>query len=272
MVKYILQHGLPIVLHIGHTVLHATIHVAQIWYILMRVFFPLLSSIYEVPTVSASLFTRHFQQLLAEADETDSIHDVTFQAGDRVFPTHKYILSMRSEFFRKQLLPEAGQGDKVDGEVKRSVDAVGCDLLVLENISPDLLEQALHFIYTDSCEMLVHGARPTISHLSHGPEQKQKQQQQLISSLQDLNVSGRSALEIYRSLPASVLSQREKPMSKGAKSGKKEKGDSANESSHNPVKMLQGVAKKLGLGSLSARWDFLISCIFCKKQVALQQV
>ncbi|KAG7336221.1 hypothetical protein KOW79_000914 [Hemibagrus wyckioides] len=212
------------------------------------------TSIYEVPTVSASLFTQHFQQLLAEADETDSIHDVTLQASDRVFPTHKYILSMRSEFFRKQLLPEAGQGDKVDGEVKRSVDAVGCDLLVLENISPDLLEQALHFIYTDSCEMLVHGARPIISRLCHGPEQKQKQQQ-LISSLQDLNVSGRSALEIYRSLPASVLSQREKPMSKGAKSGKKEKGDSANESSHNPVKMLQGVAKKLGLGSLSARLD-----------------
>ncbi|KAK3551005.1 hypothetical protein QTP70_011527 [Hemibagrus guttatus] len=209
------------------------------------------TSIYEVPTVSASLFTQHFQQVLAEADETDSIHDVTLQAGDRVFPTHKYILSMRSDFFRKQLLPDAGQGDEVDGEVKRSVDAVGCDLLVMENISPDLLEQALHFIYTDSCEMLVHGARPAISCLSHGPEQKQKQQQ-LISSLQDLNVSGHSALEIYRSLPASVLSQREKPMSKGAKSGKKEKGGSANEPTHNPVKMLQGVAKKLGLGSLSA--------------------
>ncbi|KAB5586398.1 hypothetical protein PHYPO_G00001130 [Pangasianodon hypophthalmus] len=210
------------------------------------------TSMYEVPTVSASLFTQHFQQLLAEADETDSIHDVTLQAGDRVFPAHKYILSMRSEFFRKQLLPEAGQGDEVDGEVRRSVDAVGCDLLVLEKISPDILEQVLHFIYTDSCEMLVHGARPTISRLSHGPEQEQ---QQLICSLEELNVSGRSALEIYRSLPASVPCQGEKPKSKSAKSGKKDKSGNANDPSHNPVKMLQGVAKKLGLGSLSARLD-----------------
>ncbi|TTA40553.1 Inhibitor of Bruton tyrosine kinase [Bagarius yarrelli] len=210
------------------------------------------TSIYEVPTVSGSLFTQHLQQLLAEADETDSIHDVTLQAGERVFPTHKYILSMRSEFFRKHLLTEAGHVDEVDGEVKRSVDAVGCDLLVLENISSDMLEQALQFIYTDSCEMLVHGARPKIPHLIRGPEHKQ--QQQLICSLQDLDVSGRSALEIYRSLP-SGLSQGEKPKSKTAKSGKKDKGGSANEPSHNPVKMLHGVAKKLGLSSLSARLD-----------------
>ncbi|XP_053350018.1 inhibitor of Bruton tyrosine kinase [Clarias gariepinus] len=212
------------------------------------------TSMYEVPNVSASLFTRHFQQLMVEADETDSIHDVTLQAGDRVFPAHKYILSMRSEFFRKQLLPEAGQRDEDGGEVRRSMDAVGCDLLVLEMISPDLLEQALHFIYTDSCEMLVHGARPTISSLSHGPGQKQEQQQ-IICNLQDLNVSGRSALEIYRSLPASVHGQEEKPKSKSAKSGKKDKSGSANETIHNPVKMLQGLAKKLGLGSLSARLD-----------------
>lgn len=217
-------------------------------------YLPPFYSLYEVPTVSASWYTRHFQQILAEADETDSIHDVTLQAGDRVFPCHKYILSMRCEFFRKQFLPEASQGDEVDGEVRRSVDAVGCDLLVLEKISPDMLEQALHFIYTDSCAMLVHGARPTIPCISHGPEQEQ--QQQLICSLQELKVSGCSALEIYRSLPVSVLGQGEKPKSKFAKSGKKDKGSSANEPNHNPVKMLQGVAKKLGLGSLSARWEF----------------
>lgn len=223
-------------------------------YVLFLLFFPpLLCSIYEVPTVSGSMFTQHFQQLLAEADETDSIHDVTLQAGDRVFPAHKYILSMRSEFFRKQLLPEACQGNEMEEEVRRSVDAVGCDLLVLEKISPDMLEQALNFIYTDSCEMLVHGARPTIPQLSHGPKQEQ---QQLICSLQELNVSGRSALEIYRSLPPSLPNQGEKPKNKSAKSGKKDKVGDANEPSLNPVKMLQGVAKKLGLGSLSARCAF----------------
>ncbi|XP_072535963.1 inhibitor of Bruton tyrosine kinase [Salminus brasiliensis] len=210
------------------------------------------TSLYEVPTVSASSFTQHFQQLLAEADEMDSIHDVTLQAGDRIFPAHKYILSMRSEFFRKQLLAEAGQENEGDGDVKRTVDAVGCDLLVLEKASSELLEQALCFIYTDSCEMLVHGARPVLPRLSQGPEQ---QQQQLIHSLEELNLGGRSALEVYRSQPPSAPGEGDKPKSKSAKSGKKGKGSSAIEPSSNPVKMLQGVAKKLGLGGLSARLD-----------------
>lgn len=237
--------------YIVHTHVYYFFKLTGVFFLLLLFFPP--CSIYEVPSVSASLLTQHFQQLLAEADETDSIHDVTLQAGDRVFPTHKYILSMRSEFFRKQFLPEASQGGEEDGEVRRSVDAVGCDLLVLEKISPDMLEQALHFIYTDSCEMLVHGARPVMPFISHGPEHEQ---QQLICSLQELKVSGRSALEIYRSLPSSVSSQGEKPKSKSAKSGKKDKGSSDNEPRDNPVKKLQGVAKKLGLGSLSARWVF----------------
>lgn len=207
---------------------------------------------YEVPTVSASSFIQHFERLLAEANETDSIHDVTLQAGNSLFPAHKYILSVRSEFFRKQLLAEAAQQD--DGEVRRSVDDVGCDLLVLENVSPEILEQALRFIYTDSCEMLVHGAKPAMPRLNQSAEQQQ--QQQLIHSLEEFSLGGRSALEVYRSLPPSSCGEGNKPKSKSTKTGKKGKGSGATEPSHNPVKMLQGVSKKLGLGSLSARWDF----------------
>lgn len=209
------------------------------------------TSMYEVPTVSSSSFTQHFQRLLAEADETDSIHDVTLQAGDRVFPAHKYILSARSEFFRKLLLPEASQ-DEGDEEVKRSVDAVGCDLLVLEKISPEMLEQLLCFIYTDSCQMLVHGARPVVPHIRHPPELEERQ---IIHNLQKLNLSRHSALEIYRSLPASVPDHVEKSKSKSTKAGKKVKGSSVGDSSLNPVKMLQGVAKKIGLGALLTRLD-----------------
>uniref|UniRef100_A0A4W4HB15 BTB domain-containing protein n=1 Tax=Electrophorus electricus TaxID=8005 RepID=A0A4W4HB15_ELEEL len=206
------------------------------------------TSLYEVPTVSTSLFTQHFQQLLAEADETDSIHDVTLQAADRIFPAHKYVLSTRSEFFRKLLLSETGQADEGGCEVRRSTDALGCDLLILEKVSPEMLEQALRFVYTDSCEMLVHGAMLATPRLSPGPLQEQ---QQLIHSLQELGLGGRSALEVYRSLPPSAPSEIDKSKNKSAKSGKKNKG----EPSSNPVKMLQGVAKKLGLGSLSARLD-----------------
>lgn len=212
-------------------------------------FSSLFFSLYEVPTTSGSTFSQHFQRLLAEADETDSIHDVTLQAGDRTFAAHKYILSMRSDFFRKLLLPEGCK--EGDGEVKKGEDAVGCDLLVLEKVPPEMLEHALNFIYTDSCEMLVHGTRPIIprSNQSSDPEP----QQQLIHSLQALGLENRSALEVYRSLPAKTCEEADKPKGKSTKSGKKGKSGNIGEPGQNPVKMLQGVAKKLGLGSLSAR-------------------
>lgn len=130
------------------------------------------SSLYEVPSISPSSFSQHFGSLLDEADEMDSIHDVTLQAGDRTFPAHKYILSMRSEFFRKQFMSEhCGVDEELDKEVRKSEDAVGCDLLILEKIPPDMMEYALHFIYTDSCELLVHGARPRVSGVITVPNQ-----------------------------------------------------------------------------------------------------
>ncbi|KAL0984669.1 hypothetical protein UPYG_G00144970 [Umbra pygmaea] len=221
------------------------------------------TSLYEIPIVSPSSFFQHFRSLLEEADETDGIHDVTLQAGDRTFAAHKYLLSMRSEFFRKHLAVEGSggsheKGDDPDGEVRRSEDASGCDLLVLEKVSAEMLEQTLKFIYTDSCELLVQGYRPRVSDQIHN----QPASEQLISSLQDLGfhkggLRGHSALEVYRSLSPSAHGDGVKPNSKGAKPGKKSKGGKAGEGGggFNPVKTLQGVAKKLGISSLSARLD-----------------
>uniref|UniRef100_A0A8C4E2N1 Inhibitor of Bruton agammaglobulinemia tyrosine kinase n=1 Tax=Dicentrarchus labrax TaxID=13489 RepID=A0A8C4E2N1_DICLA len=196
------------------------------------------TSLYEIPIISPSSFSQHFRSLLDEADEMDSIHDVTLQAGDRTFPAHKYILSMRSELFRKLFMSEhCGVDEELSGEVRKSEDAVGCDLIILEKIPADMLEYVLHFIYTDSCELLVHGARP-----------RDLEQERLISSLQDLGLRGRSALDVYRSIPTAAKGDGDKAKSKCDKAG-------ANDGGANPVKTLQGVAKKLGLGSLSARLD-----------------
>uniref|UniRef100_A0A8D3CB43 Inhibitor of Bruton tyrosine kinase n=1 Tax=Scophthalmus maximus TaxID=52904 RepID=A0A8D3CB43_SCOMX len=210
------------------------------------------TSLYEIPSISPSSFSQHLRSLLDEADEMDSIHDVTLQAAGRTFPAHKYILSMRSEFFRKQFMSECcGIGeDDLDQEVRKSEDAMGCDLLILEKIPPDMLEHALHFIYTDSCELLVHGARPRVSGAMTG-QNKDSEQERLISGLRDLNLRGCSALEVYRSLSPATKGEVDKAKSKGSKPGKKGKGVKG----ANPVKTLQGVAKKLGLGSLSARLD-----------------
>uniref|UniRef100_A0A3Q2QHR3 Inhibitor of Bruton tyrosine kinase n=1 Tax=Fundulus heteroclitus TaxID=8078 RepID=A0A3Q2QHR3_FUNHE len=218
------------------------------------------TSLYEVPSISPSSFTQHFRSLLEEADETDSIHDVTLQADERNFPAHKYILSMRSDFFRKQFMSECCEvNEELDKEVRRSEDAVDCDLLILEKIPADMLEHALRFIYTDSCELLEHGARPRGSAMSTGQNQD-SENERLISSLQDLGLRGCSALEVYHSLSPSTKGDNDKAKNKGSKSSKKAKGGKGDkarghEGGANPVKTLQGVAKKLGLGSLSARLD-----------------
>lgn len=84
------------------------------------------------------------------------------------------------------------------------------------------------------------------------------EQERLITSLQDLDLKRCSALEVYRSLPNAAKGVGDKAKSKGSKSGRKSKGGKgdragANEGGANPVKTLQGVAKMLGLGSLSAQ-------------------
>lgn len=214
------------------------------------------TSLYEIPSLSPSSFPEHFQRLLEEADETDNIHDVTLQAGDRTFPAHKYILSMRSEFFQKlfSINHSTEEKEEPDKEIRRSEDAVGCDLIIFEKVLPAMLEYALHFIYTDSCELLKHGACPRASAVHTVPNQD-AEQGRLISGLQDLH--GRSALEVYNSLTATAKRDGDKTKTKGSKMNKKPKGNKAqiSESSYNPVKTLQGVAKKLGLGGLSARLD-----------------
>ncbi|XP_053737434.1 inhibitor of Bruton tyrosine kinase isoform X2 [Synchiropus splendidus] len=218
------------------------------------------TSLYEIPGVSASTFSQHFRRLLDEADETDNIHDVTLQAGNRTFAAHKYILSMRSEFFRKLFMSEGCVVDEdADKDVKKSEDAVGCDLLILEKIPADMLEYALHFIYTDSCELLMHGARPTVSEVKTGQIQDSGQEK-LISSLQNLSMRGRSALEVYRSLSPANKHEANNAKSKTSKQGKKAKGGKSDKAGahgdgQNPVKTLQSFAKKLSLGNLSARLD-----------------
>ncbi|XP_061107075.1 inhibitor of Bruton tyrosine kinase [Conger conger] len=210
------------------------------------------ASLFEVPTISPSSFSQHFLNLLTSAEETDSIHDVTLQAGVRAFAAHKYILSMRSEFFRKQLYPSSERGGPPEEEeeeedgVRKSSDSSGCDLLVLEKVPADVLEQVLRYVYTDSCQLLVHGFRPSVPASAPAPQDTPPSTPRGLSLPESLR--GRSALEVYRNLPH--------PQSnKSTKTTKKNKAGGAGESGANPVKTLQGVAKKLGMGSLCARLD-----------------
>ncbi|XP_061316395.1 inhibitor of Bruton tyrosine kinase isoform X1 [Pezoporus flaviventris] len=203
------------------------------------------TSLYEIPSVSLSSFGEDFGKLLDETDEMDSIHDVTFQIGTRTYPVHKYILAVRSDFFRKLFVSSDNQLDTTD-IYRKDEDAVGCDLYVVEKVHPDLFAYLLQFIYTDTCDLLTHGYKPKILHKGKSEEY----QGTLISNLSKMsfneNVNGKSTFEIYRNNQVQVINEKQKTKSKKCKAV----GEEAN-----LIKMLQSSAKKFGLSNLSGRLD-----------------
>ncbi|XP_037247371.1 inhibitor of Bruton tyrosine kinase isoform X2 [Falco rusticolus] len=203
------------------------------------------TSLYEIPSVSVSSFGEDFGKLLDETDEMDSIHDATFQIGTRTYPVHKYILAVRSDFFKKLFVASDNQLDTPD-VYRKDEDAVGCDLYVIEKVHPDLFAYLLQFIYTDTCDLLTHGYKPKILHEGKSEEYEDT----LISNLSkmsfDENINGKSAFEIYRNNQVQVLNEKQKSKSK--------KGKVVGEEA-NLIKMLQSAAKKFGLSNLSGRLD-----------------
>ncbi|XP_011920292.1 PREDICTED: inhibitor of Bruton tyrosine kinase isoform X4 [Cercocebus atys] len=205
------------------------------------------TSLYEIPAVSSSSFFEEFGKLLRETDEMDSIHDVTFQVGNRLFPAHKYILAVRSDFFQKLFLSDGSTSEFTD-IYRKDEDSAGCHLFVVEKVHPDMFEYLLQFIYTDTCDFLTHGFKPRI-HLNKNPEEYQGT---LNSHLNEVNFheddNQKSAFEVYESNQAQTVSERQKSKPKSCKKGQNIRGD-------DPVRMLQTVAKKFGFSNLSSRLD-----------------
>uniref|UniRef100_A0A6J0TZD0 Inhibitor of Bruton tyrosine kinase isoform X1 n=1 Tax=Pogona vitticeps TaxID=103695 RepID=A0A6J0TZD0_9SAUR len=207
------------------------------------------TSLYEIPSVSVSSFPEDFGKLLAEAEVMDTIHDVTFRVGTRVFPAHKYILAMRSDFFRKLFMSDHSWLDPADIYLKEEDDA-GCDLFVIEKLHPDLFMYLLQYMYTDSCDLLIQGHKPKMVCKGKIEENEDTLITNLNKTALHGDVNKKSAFEVYRSNQMHM--ENEKQKSKAKSTYKKCKG--AGEDG-NLVKMLQVAAKKFGLGSLSSRLD-----------------
>uniref|UniRef100_A0A2K6GZK0 Inhibitor of Bruton tyrosine kinase n=1 Tax=Propithecus coquereli TaxID=379532 RepID=A0A2K6GZK0_PROCO len=205
------------------------------------------TSLYEIPSVSSSSFFEEFGKLLRGTDEMDSIHDVTFQVGNRIFPAHKYILAVHSEFFQKLFLSDGTTAEFTD-VYRKDEDSTGCHLFVVEKVHPDLFEYILQFIYTDTCDFLTHGFKPRI-HVNKKPEEYQST---LNSHLNKMNCceddNKKSTFEVNKNNQAHTFSERQKSKPKSCKKGKSVGED-------DPVRMLQNVAKKFGFSNLSSRLD-----------------
>nr|XP_036850375.1 inhibitor of Bruton tyrosine kinase isoform X6 [Manis javanica] len=201
------------------------------------------TSLYEIPVVSSSSFFEEFGKLLRETDEMDNIHDVTFHVGSRVFPAHKYILAVHSDFFQKLFLSDGTTLGFVD-VYRKDEDSAGCHLFVVEKVHPDLFEYLLQFIYTDTCDFLIHGFKPRIN-LNKKPEEYQGTPDSHLNKMNCHEDNQKSAFEVYRSNQAHIVSEKQKIKPKSSNKGK-----SVEE--HDPVRMLQNVAKKFGFSNLSS--------------------
>ncbi|XP_017908403.1 PREDICTED: inhibitor of Bruton tyrosine kinase isoform X1 [Capra hircus] len=204
------------------------------------------TSLYEIPTVSSSSFFEEFGKLLRETDEMDNIHDVTFQVGSRLFPAHKYILAVRSDFFQKLFLSDGTTLDFTD-VYRKDEDSAGCHLFVVEKVHPDLFEYLLQFIYTDTCDFLTHGFKPRLN-LNRKPEGYPSTPNCHSNKMNSHEDNQKSAFEVYKSNQAHTISEKQKSKSKSSKKVKSVGED-------DPVKLLQNVAKKFGFSNLSSRLD-----------------
>ncbi|XP_029799499.1 inhibitor of Bruton tyrosine kinase isoform X6 [Suricata suricatta] len=204
------------------------------------------TSLYEIPAVSSSSFFEEFGKLLRETDETDNIHDVTFQVGNRIFPAHKYILAVHSDFFQKLFLSDGTTLDFAD-VYRKDEDSAGCHLFVVEKVHPDLFEYLLQYIYTDTCDLLIHGFTPRIN-LNKKPEGHQGPLNSHSHKMNCLDDNQKSAFEVYRSNQAHTVNEKQKSKPKSSNKGKSIGED-------DPVRMLQNVARKFGFSNLSSRLD-----------------
>ncbi|XP_032265276.1 inhibitor of Bruton tyrosine kinase isoform X3 [Phoca vitulina] len=204
------------------------------------------TSLYEIPAVSSSSFFEEFGKLLRETDETDNIHDVTFQVGNRIFPAHKYILAVHSDFFQKLFLSDGTSLDFTD-VYRKDEDSAGCHLFVVEKVHPDLFEYLLQFIYTDTCDFLIHGFTPRIN-FNKKPEEYQGTMNSHSNKMNCHEDNQKSAFEVYRSNQAQTVNEKQKSKPKSSNKGKSIGED-------DPVRMLQNVAKKFGFSNLSSRLD-----------------
>ncbi|XP_040329962.1 inhibitor of Bruton tyrosine kinase isoform X2 [Herpailurus yagouaroundi] len=204
------------------------------------------TSLYEIPAVPSSSFFEEFGKLLRETDETDNIHDVTFQVGNRIFPAHKYILAVHSDFFQKLFLSDGTTLDFAD-VYRKDEDSAGCHLFVIEKVHPDLFEYLLQFIYTDTCDFLLHGFTPRIN-LNKKPEEYQGALNSHSNKMNCHEDNQKTAVEVYRSNQAHTVNEKQKSKPKSSNKGKSIGED-------DPVRMLQNVAKKFGFSNLSSRLD-----------------
>ena len=102
----------------------------------------------EIPEISSSTMTAEIRKLHDEVSLYDDLHDVICKVGQKTFPAHSFILSSGSENLAKQI---NFLKDKLD-------DDHGKIVIEIKDIHPEIFEQILKFLYTNTCDLLREGS------------------------------------------------------------------------------------------------------------------
>ncbi|XP_005101796.1 inhibitor of Bruton tyrosine kinase [Aplysia californica] len=212
----------------------------------------------ELPSVMVSEMSKQLSRLHLEAYLGDSVHDAVLQLGERSWPVHKYILASRSDYMRN-LVMTSDCGETREGE---------CPVLsVGEDLSAELMEQLLLYIYTDTCDYLQlgHIIKPAINgHLARLESLNKPQKKKV-------NMEESSLDNFVPAKRMSAFCVQQKRNSKGFKKDKGQKSDvDVKEgviTTQSPIKLLQDAARRLGVKGLAKRLD----AVMCSNNVIVSQ-
>lgn len=167
---------------------------------------------------------QHFQVLLDEANEFDTIHDVVLEVGPRKIAAHKYILAHRSDYFKKLFL---------QSDIGAASEFLNHQVIDIADVNEELFSQLVRFIYTDDCDLLHIGETYSLP-------------KDILDVDKEDDFS--DFIMVSSSKKMSAYEVKQKKRWKCAEGGKVEK-----RSGTNPVKMLQEMAETFGVHALKKR-------------------
>lgn len=179
-------------------------------------------SLTDVPTVSCSEMMESFTKLLDEADEYDNIHDIVLQTHGHSWPAHKFIMMSRCSNFQGLLNKYSNNNDSETMAIN------------ISDVHPQILQQLLKFVYTDTCDLLRVGTKFSLAELNHSEDIFHMDIEMDVSNSGDNKMS---AFEMNQKL----------------KSNKHEPSDASGQGRENPVRLLQEAARKWGIKGLAKR-------------------
>ena len=147
---------------------------------------------------------------------------MSLQLNDHSWPAHQYILLSRSDYFHK-LLADARKSSKGDKLV-----------IQIQDIHPDIFEQLLYYIYTDSCDLITVGAKFEFSAI-----------ERTVDECGDREFMENDWAQIKSKSAYEVVKSQKKGGSKGSKKG--------HGRDDNPVELLKDTARKFGIKSLARK-------------------